>query len=102
MALVLESVGNATSLGKFTKTEFLYVNDLPAISGTAIFEAANGDQVFAEFVGGFTSPTTAEGVYTITGGTGRFFGATGTVHFDAFAQDLSSLITLNFAGTISY
>jgi hypothetical protein len=101
-ALILESVGNATSLGKFTKTESLYVNALPTISGKAVFTAANGDRVCAEYVGGFTSPTTAEGVYTITGGTGRFAGATGTVNFQAFAANLNSLITLELAGTISY
>jgi hypothetical protein len=101
-SLVLESVGNATHLGKFTKTEFLYLNDMGAISGTAVFTAANGDQICAHFAGNFTSPTTAEGDYTITGGTGRFFGATGTIHFDASAKDLFSLITLKLTGTISY
>ena len=101
-ALVLESVGNSTSLGKFTKLEFLYVDNLPAIRGAAVFTAANGDRVFAEFEGGFTSPTDAEGVYTITGGTGRFAGATGTVPFEASAQDLSSPITLTFSGTIRF
>ena len=100
-ALILESVGNATHLGRFTKSELLYI-DYPAISGSAVFTAADGAQFSATYVGGFTTPTTAEGVYTITGGTGRFAGATGMVSFQAFAENLNSLITLKLAGTISY
>jgi hypothetical protein len=100
-ALVLTSVGEATHLGRFTKVELLYING-PEISGSVIFTAANGDQLFADFAGTFTSPTTAEGVYTVTGGTGRFAHATGTIDFEVSAASLSSIITLALDGSISY
>ena len=50
--------------------------------GTLELVAANGDKIFATFtgLGTFINPTTASVVEiaTITGGTGRFAGATGT------------------------
>ena len=53
--------------------------------------AANGDELFSTFTGSgiFTSPTTTQStqVNTITGGTGRFAGASGT-----FAVTISSVI----------
>src|SRR5438094_104139 len=76
--------GTATHLGRFTLT-FNVVVTLPA--GTAIgeftFVAANGDTLLATFTGQAT-PTAEPGVVsihevaTITGGTGRFAGATGS------------------------
>src|SRR5262245_20312143 len=81
-ALVVVSTGTATHLGKFKRTEYVFVDGFD-VSGTIVFTAANGDQLWADFTGGFTSPTTAEGTYTFDGGTGRFADATGTAGFGA-------------------
>ena len=76
--------GNATHLGNFTMTYEAEVNLLTHVAmGSIEFIAANGDRVFADFVGQST-PTAIPNVVsivetaTITGGTGRFAGATGT------------------------
>jgi hypothetical protein len=75
--------GNATQLGRFTGTaEFvLDVCDLTYV-GSYVFTAANGDSISGPFSGSLT-PTSVSGVFDntetapITGGTGRFAGATG-------------------------
>jgi hypothetical protein len=59
-------------------------------TGTRTFVAANGDEVFSAVTGSGTStPPTAESTETdtITGGTGRFAGATGT-----YTNTVSSVI----------
>ena len=75
--------GIATHLGKFTMTYEGEVNLLTRVGmGSIEFIAANGDRVFADFVGQSTPTGTPNVVSivetaTITGGTGRFAGATG-------------------------
>ena len=76
--------GNATHLGRYTVRYEAEVN-IPTGAGieSAQFVAANGDSFFAE---GRAQPTPTEipyvitlvEMYTITGGTGRFAGATGS------------------------
>ena len=77
--------GEATHLGRYTVTYEVQV-DLPSGTGTGLsaqYVAANGDSLFAEGSGQAT-PTEEPSVfvvietYTITGGTGRFAGATGS------------------------
>jgi hypothetical protein len=70
-------------------------------TGTRVFVAANGDQLFADVAGAFTSATTAEGTLTITGGTGRFLNASGEADFEVVSPDGIHL-TLTFEGTIEY
>jgi hypothetical protein len=98
-ALLVESTGTATHLGTFTRTEEVFVDGF-TISGTIVFTAANGDQLWADFTGGFTSPTTAEGTYTFVGGTGRFSDATGTASFEATVE--GGQVAVSFDGSISY
>jgi hypothetical protein len=102
-ALIAESAGTATHLGKFTRTESVFVDGF-AISGTIVFTAANGDELRATFAGAFTSPTTAEGRYTFVGGTGRFEGATGAADFEATTETTPDGVThlaVSFEGQIS-
>jgi hypothetical protein len=78
-----EGTGTATYLGKYTEHATFQVNVLTMSStGAATFTAANGDTLSASIVGQATriGPTTLSivEVYTITGGTGRLAGATGT------------------------
>ena len=70
------------------------------ITNTAVYTAANGDQLFANFVGtGILTPPTAtfSGTETYTGGTGRFSDAAGSV-----ALEGSALFTSPIAGTGEY
>jgi hypothetical protein len=77
--------GNATHLGRYTVSYEVAV-DIPTGHGSASaqFVAANGDTLLAEEGSGQATPTETPNVimieedYTITGGTGRFAGATGS------------------------
>jgi hypothetical protein len=102
----LEGSGNAAHLGRFTEEGEFFVN-LSTMNGcgTEVLTAANGDKVNAAGCGQAT-PTAPPGVLSIeenmvvTGGTGRFTGATGTFTrvrvVDAFGSSTGSI-----AGTIS-
>jgi len=96
-------VGNATHLGLFTyhlQAE-LYLPTLTA-SASATLIAANGDMIFGEGSGQGT-PTGTPGIvsiveiYTITGGTGRFAGATGNFR----VERLINRATFASSGTIN-
>ena len=92
--------GNATHLGLFTADASLFPDGDGKFSATATFTAANGDQLFLIAEGAFTSPTSVVGTATITGGTGRFEGATG----DADFMDITSIVLVDqtFEGTIQF
>jgi hypothetical protein len=90
--------GEATHLGKFTREETITLND-GTVTGTMVFTAADGSQLFCEFAGAFTSAATVAGEYTFTGGTGRFDGATGEAFFDITLGEAGSF-SFAFAGTI--
>jgi hypothetical protein len=99
-------LGNATLLGRYTVSYEAVVNIQPDGTGlaspTAHLVAANGDSLFAEGTGVGTSTDTPNisqivEVYTITGGTGRFEGATGTFTVNR----LVNLVTGATYGTIS-
>jgi hypothetical protein len=98
--------GNATHLGLFTYTYEATVN-LPTSTsvGTARFIAANGDTILAEFTGqghptGHTSFIVE--TFTITGGTGRFAGATGSFTLERLLDRITGVTVGSFDGTISY
>src|SRR5687768_12063700 len=59
--LFLEMSGRATHLGHFTREEFAYLGADGSVVGTIIFTAANGDELWAEIDGAFTSPNDVEG-----------------------------------------
>jgi hypothetical protein len=96
---VLDYVLQATHMGKGTRTEIAFIGG-GNIYGTQIWTAANGDQIFVDFVATITAPFTSEGVYTFVGGTGRFENASGEADFIAIGgfSDLSVF----FEGTLSY
>jgi hypothetical protein len=99
--------GNATHLGRFTGTaEFvLDVCNLTYVGGY-VFTAANGDSISGPFIGSLT-PTDVPGVFDntesafVTGGTGRFAGATGTFDLDGQINLNTGTFSLPFEGTIS-
>ena len=92
--------GLATHLGLFTADASLFPDGDGKFSATATFTAANGDQLFLIAEGAFTSPTSVVGTATITGGTGRFEGATGGADF----MDITSIVLVDqtFEGTIQF
>jgi hypothetical protein len=103
----VEAAGAAAHLGKFT-LDIPHVVDpvTRTAAGTYEFTAANGDKVYAEFTGTAT-PTSTPGVLyieesaTITGGTGRFAGATGSFTTERLYDTIAGTTIGSFEGTIS-
>ena len=106
-SVLFEGTGNATLLGRFTLEVPHRVNSTTGTAvGTFAFTAANGDMLTGDFTG-VSTPTATPVVFDlvetarITGGTGRFAGATGSFIVKRFV-DLSTLLTAgSFEGTIS-
>ncbi len=104
----VDADGEATELGQFEL-------DIPHVvnraKGTAVgsyeFTAANGDALFADFTGKST-PTETPGVLyivetaTITGGTGRFAGASGNFTCERYFNLTTDETFGSFEGTISH
>jgi hypothetical protein len=103
----VEATGEATHLGTFTLDIPHVVNRATrTAAGSYEFTAANGDKVYAEFTG-LASPTEVPGVLyieetaTITGGTGRFAGATGSFTSERLYDMIEGTTIGSFEGTIS-
>ena len=99
--------GLASHLGLFTVTWDLTVNLLDgSATGTFHFIAANGDGISTEIVGQ-AAPTETPGVVhiveinTITGGTGRFAGATGSFTLERLLDQATGVPSGSFSGTIT-
>lgn len=98
--------GNATQLGKFTMTYTAEVNLVSRLGfGSGEFIAANGDRLFVDTVGQ-SSPTSTPNVIsivetlTITGGTGRFANATGSLTLERLKDQVSGSTSGHMDGTI--
>lgn len=100
--------GSATQLGRFTYEFPHMVNfgSIPPVGmGTYTFTAANGDTVEADFIG-FSIPVEPGVVFvveeaTITGGTGRFAGASGEFTVERLVDQIGRTTIGSFDGTIS-
>jgi hypothetical protein len=100
--------GNATQLGQFTVSIPHEVNVVTrTATGQYLFVAANGDTLTASFTG-HSAPTAAdptvlaiEETATITGGTGRFEGATGSFTTERLYDTVAGTTTGSLEGTIS-
>jgi hypothetical protein len=103
----VDATGNATELGKF---ELDIPHDVNRATRTAVgsyeFTAANGNALFADFTG-MSTPTALPGVLyiveiaTITGGTGRFDGASGSFTCERYFDSIAGETYGSFEGTIS-
>lgn len=98
--------GTGTHLGCFTLAYEVEVDFLAhSTFGSSVFTAANGDNVFTDIIGHGT-PTenpdvhTVVEVHTITGGTGRFAGATGGFIRTFFLNLVTGVTSGSFEGTI--
>jgi hypothetical protein len=108
VSLLTEGTGNATHLGRFTVEIAHVVNTLArTLTGSYEFTAANGDTLIADVAGEF-GPTLenprvlfSEETATITGGTGRFAGASGSFTVERLLDLDTFLTTVSFNGTIS-
>ena len=96
--------GNATQLGRYAISYQAEVN-IPTLSGpvSATLTAANGDQLFAEGWGQATPTGKPNQVsiveeYTITGGTGRFAGATGNFTVERLLNQTTGISTGTLKG----
>jgi len=109
LSVTRTSTGNATHLGRFTAVALFVVDLTPGVgfgiaTGTVVFTAANGDTVTAT-TSGQATPTATPGVLSIeesgiiTGGTGRFAGATG--NYSGTGVLSAGFSTASFEGTIS-
>jgi hypothetical protein len=101
--------GEATQLGRYAVSYEVTVN-VQTGAGTGLsahFVAANGDSLFAEGSGQAT-PTETPGVlkivetYTITGGTGRFAGASGTFTVERTISQATKETSGTMNGTIIF
>jgi hypothetical protein len=104
----LSFAGTLTHLGRFTSQITSFAFTPTGAVDTFTLTAANGDEVFVSEVLTITGFDTSTGLFTfttegvITGGTGRFTGATGsTADVGEAALDLSYYYG-TFNGTIDY
>jgi hypothetical protein len=106
------AVGNATHAGRFTwsteeRVNFCTVPGGIEVSGSFTLTGANGDSLEGRFaaIGQFdeTGTLVIAGSYEITGGTGRFIGATGSGNTDVVALFTPGLpFTAALSGTLNY
>ena len=106
-AILVEGEGHASHLGRFTvSVPHLVDRSTRLASGTYVFTAANGDTLTAEFTGQ-SFPTDTPGVLyivenaTVTGGTGRFAGATGGFTVERLFDTAAGTTTAAIDGTVS-
>ena len=101
----LVGTGEATHLGRFTLTaDFTVTSPPPMASGTATWTAANGDEIFTTVIGQgvVTFPILAVvETHTITGGTGRFAGSSGSIILERLINLQTFISSASITGTIS-
>jgi hypothetical protein len=107
VSVLVNATGNATQLGQFTLAIPHTVNRANrTATGSYQFVAANGDTLTASFSGQAT-PTATPGVLyieetaTVTGGTGRFAGASGSFLSARLFNTITGRTSGSFQGTIS-
>jgi hypothetical protein len=107
VSVLVEGTGNGTHLGRFTFAFPHLVNTATRTGvGAYHFIAANGDTLSAD-VSGLATPTATPGVLsivetaTITGGTGRFAGATGGFTVERLFDTVIGTTAGSYSGTIS-
>jgi hypothetical protein len=101
----VSGTGTGSHIGRFTLVAQDDESGFPYITGIVTITAANGDQIFAthtgfaqELGGGMLQ---VDFVNTITGGTGRFTGATGSFDIHAHVNENIGAGNATFDGSIS-
>jgi hypothetical protein len=104
---VMKGTGDGTELFRFTVLRMATVNLLANTDiGSIAFTAANGDILIADYTGQASATETPGVLFVretafISGGTGRFAGATGSFIVTSSFNLATNLTTGSFAGTIS-
>lgn len=98
--------GKGTQLGRFTYAADITVDPVTHIGvGPAVWTAANGDRISASTTGRIVFinlPTIGlEETHTITGGTGRFAGASGTIIVERSLDLVTHATAGSFDGAIN-
>lgn len=108
VAVRIEAGGTATYLGRFTLEAPHTVNQatLTAV-GTYLITAANGDTITADLAGTaqMIEPPNVIAITetaTVTGGTGRFAGATGSIQVERVFNRATGVTTGTLEGWISF
>lgn len=107
LTVEIHGTGNATHLGRLTndQSHCAAPPSLAFTDGVFTLTAASGDQVrgtyFGEFVPLDPPLFTVDGHFTITGGTGRFAGATGGGDASGVQNLATGEVTVSLVGTIS-
>ena len=106
MSVSATGSGDATQLGQFTVNYELEVSllDLSG-TGTMYFASTNGDSIQAKGIGQAVPNRTPDmfnvvEIYTITGGTGRFSGASGTITMNRLLSITTGAAASTFEGYI--
>jgi hypothetical protein len=106
-SVLVNATGTATQLGQFTLAiPHLVDRSNSTAAGFYQFTAADGSTLTAKFTGQ-AGPSGTPGVLhivetaTITGGTGRFAGATGGITSERLFDAVANTTTGSFSGTIS-
>jgi hypothetical protein len=104
--------GDAPLLGQFTYVDHTIVHlgvdgkPVSCTDGIGAFTAANGDGIFLSF-SGLIHPSPkpglllSEGIYTVTGGQGRFAGASGSGVVTMEIDPVKNMVVASWDGTIS-
>ena len=106
MSVTATGSGDATQLGAFRINYELEVNLLDLSGrGSAYFVGSNGDSLQAEAIGQTVPNRTPDmfnvvEIYTITGGTGRFTGASGTITLNRLISITTGAAASSFEGYI--
>jgi outer membrane protein assembly factor BamB len=93
--------GEATQLGHYSSTALVEFENGVPVGASITFVAANSDTLEIETFG-VLDPDTGEiiSMYSVTGGTGRFAGATGGGLFDAVDNPDGASVSTSWDGVI--
>jgi hypothetical protein len=107
VAVEIEASGTATYLGRFTLEAPHIVNQATlTATGTYLLTAANGDTITADLAGTarMVEPPNVVAITetaTVTGGTGRFANATGSIEVERMFNRATGVTTGTLEGWIS-
>ena len=107
VAVRIDAGGTATHLGRFTLLAPHIVNQATLVGvGTYLITAANGDTITADLAGtaAMVEPPNVLAITetaTVTGGTGRFAGATGSIQVERVFNRATGVTTGTLDGWIS-
>ena len=106
MVVTATGSGDVTSFGRFAMSYKLEWNLLNlATTGTAYFVTPNGDSLQAQVIGQATADGTSGiynviEIYTVTGGTGQFENASGTLTLKRLVNRTTGVSTSTFEGML--